>query len=67
MNIGKLISTFVVSCLFALSLTMGANVKAQTGGAQISRTSEAQGNSQMTGKKKHGKHKHKKASHHHSY
>ncbi|HEU0175470.1 MAG TPA: hypothetical protein VFV58_14505 [Blastocatellia bacterium] len=65
MNIGKLISTFVVGCLFALSLTMGANVKAQTGSPQLMRTSGAQENSQNMGKKKHGKHKHKKASHHH--
>jgi len=63
MNIGKLISTFVVSCLFALSLTMGANVDAQTGGAKLRKTSEAQESSQKMSKKKHGKHKHKKASH----
>jgi hypothetical protein len=61
MNIGKLISTFVVSCLFALSLTMGANVNAQTG---VRRTSEAQESSQKMSKKKHGKHKHKRVSHH---
>ena len=63
MNIRKLISTFAISCLFALSLTMGANVNAQIGGAQVNRTSDAQENSQKMGKKKHHKHKHKKATH----
>lgn len=63
MNIGKLISTFVVSCLFALSLTMGANVNAQTRDAKLRRTSEAQESSQKASKKKHHKRKHKKASH----
>jgi len=65
MNIGKLISTVVVSCLFALSLAMGANVNAQTGGANVMRAGETQLSSQKMSKKKHGKHKHKKSSHHH--
>jgi len=64
MNIGKLISMFVVSCLFTLSLAMGANVNAQTGGAKLRKTSEEQENSQKMSKKKTGKHKHKKAHHH---
>ena len=66
MNIGKLISMFVVSCLFALSLAMGANVNAQTKGAKLMRTSETQEKSQKMGKKKTGKPEHKKASHHRS-
>jgi hypothetical protein len=65
MNIGKLISMFVVSCLFALTLAMGTNVNAQTKGAKFTRTSEAQENSQKMSKKKPGKHKHKKATHRH--
>jgi len=64
MKIGKLISTFVISCLFVFSLAKGTNVNAQAGGAKLMKTSEAQEKSQKTGKKKHGKHEHKKAHHH---
>jgi hypothetical protein len=63
MNIGKLISMFVVSCLFSLSLAVGANVNAQTSGAKLRKTSEMQEKSQKMSKKKHGKPQHKKASH----
>jgi hypothetical protein len=63
MNIGKLISVFVVSCLFSLSLAMGANVNAQTRDAKLRKTSEMQEKSQKMNKKKHGKPAHKKASH----
>jgi hypothetical protein len=55
MNIGKLISMFVVSCLLALSLAMGANVNAQTKGAKLTRTSATQMKSHKMGKKKAGK------------
>ena len=55
MNIGKLISMFVVSCLFAISLAMGANVNAQTKGAKLTRTSATQEKSQKMSKKKTGK------------
>jgi hypothetical protein len=65
MNIGKLISMFVVSCLFTLSLAMGANVSAQTKGAKLRKTSEMQESSQKMSKKKPGKHHHKKPSHRH--
>jgi hypothetical protein len=65
MNIGKLISMFVVSCLFTLSLTMGTNVNAQTRDSKLMKTSETQEKSQKMSKKKPGKHKHKKARHHH--
>jgi hypothetical protein len=64
MNIGKLISMFVVSCLFALSLAMDTNVNAQTQGAKPMRTSETQEQSQKMSKKKHRKHEHKKTHHH---
>jgi hypothetical protein len=64
MKIGKLISMFVVSCLFSLSLAMGANVNAQTGGAKLRKTGETQENSQKMDKKKTHKHKHKKGNHH---
>ena len=64
MNIGKLISMFVVSCLFALSLASGANVKAQTGGPNLVRTNATQESSQNMSKKKHGKHHHKKSHQH---
>ena len=65
MNIGKLISMFVVSCLFALSLAMGANVNAQTKGSKF--TGETQEKSQKMGKKKPAKHHKKaKAGHHRS-
>jgi hypothetical protein len=63
MNIGKLISMFVVSCLFALSLAVGANVNAQTKGAKLRKTSEMEEKTQKMGKKKHGKPEHKKARH----
>jgi len=64
MKFGKLISMFVVSCLFSLSLAVGANVNAQTtGGAQLRKTSEMQ--EKKMGKKKHGKHEHKKTHHRH--
>jgi len=62
MNIGKLISMSVVSCLFALSLAVGTNVNAQNEGAKLSRTSETQEKSQKMSKKKHRKHEHKKTS-----
>ena len=62
MNFGKLISTSVVSCLFALSLVMGTNVNAQNEDAKLRRTSETQEKSQKMSKKKHRKHEHKKAS-----
>jgi hypothetical protein len=64
MNIGKLISMFVVSCLFALSLAMGTNVNAQTKGPKLMKTSETQEKSQKMNKKKPGKHEQKKAHHH---
>ena len=51
MNIGKLISMFVVSCLFSLSLAMSANVNAQTKGAKLRKTSEMQEKSQKMNKK----------------
>jgi len=63
MNIGKLISMFVVSCLFALGLAMGTNVNAQTKGEKLMRTSATQEKSQKMSKKKAGKPEHKKASH----
>ena len=68
MKIGKLISMFIVSCLFALTLAMGMNVNAQTKGAKLTRTSATQEKSHKTGKKKTGKpaeskFEHKKASH----
>ncbi len=63
MKIGKLISMFVVSCLFALSLAMGANVNGQTRGSKLMKTSETQEKSQKMSKKKPGKHEHKKAHH----
>ena len=63
MKIGKLISMFVVSCLFALSLAMGANVDAQTKGAKLRKTSEMQEKSQKMSKKKPGKTEYKKAPH----
>ena len=66
MNIGKLISTFVVSCLFTLSLAMGMNVNAQTRDARLMRTSEAQEKSHKVSKKKHHKHEHNKKERHHS-
>ena len=62
MNIGKLISMSVVSCLFALSLVLGANVNAQNQDANLRRTSETQEKSQKVSKKKHRKHDHKKVS-----
>jgi len=62
MNFGKLISTSVVSCLFALSLAVGTNVNAQNEGAKLRRTSETQEKSQKMSKKKHKKHDHKKVS-----
>jgi len=65
MNIGKLISSFVVSCLFALSLAMGANVNAQTGGVGPAMMGRTQDSSQKMSKKRHHKHKHKKSNHHH--
>jgi hypothetical protein len=65
MNIGKLISMFVVSCLLSFGLAMGANVNAQTsGGAKLRKTGEMQ--EKKMGKKKHGKPEHKKARHHRS-
>jgi hypothetical protein len=67
MNIGKLISMFVVSCLFTLSLAMGTNVNAQNRDAKLMRTSEIQENSRKMSKKKHRKHEHKKAHHHRGY
>jgi hypothetical protein len=66
MKIGKLISTFVVSCLFSLSLAAGANVNAQTQDPQLRKTSEMQEKSQKMSKKKHGKREHKKSHHHRS-
>jgi hypothetical protein len=59
---------FVVSCLFALSLAMGANVNAQTKGAKLTSTSATQEKSHKMSKKKTGKpagskFEHKKASH----
>ncbi len=63
MKIGKLISMFVVSCLFALSLAMGANVDAQTKGAKLRKTSEMQESSKKMSKKKPSKPEHKKARH----
>lgn len=72
MKIGKLISMFVVGCLFALSLARGANVNAQTGGvypvaqtggANPMRTNQMQQSNQGMSKKKHGKHHHKKSHH----
>ena len=63
MKIGKLISMFVVSCLFTLSLAMGANVDAQTKGAKLRKTSEMQESSKKMSKKKPGKPEHKKAHH----
>ena len=67
MNIGKLISTFVVSCLFTLSLAMGMNVNAQTRDARLMRTSATPENSHKMSKKKHHKHEHNKGRHHHGY
>jgi len=61
MKIGKLISMFVVSCLFSLGLAAGANVNAQTQNPQLRKTSEMQEQSQKMGKKKHHKHGHKKS------
>jgi len=61
MNIGKLFSMFVVSCLFSLSLAVGANVNAQTQNPQLRKTSEMQEQNQKMGKKKHHKHGHKKS------
>jgi hypothetical protein len=63
MKIGKLISMFVVGCLFSLSLAAGANVKAQTQNPQLRKTSEMQEKSQKMGKKKHHKRGHKKEHH----
>jgi hypothetical protein len=57
---------FVVSCLFSLSLAVGANVNAQTKGAKLRKTSEMQEKTQKMNKKKHGKPYHKKPSHHRS-
>jgi len=66
MNIGKLFSMFVVSCLFSLSLALGANVNAQTENPQLRKTSEMQEKNQKMGKKKHHKREHKKSHHHRS-
>jgi hypothetical protein len=63
MKIGKLISMFVVSCLLALSLASGANVKAQTASPNLMRTNATPESSQNMNKKKHGKHHHKKNHH----
>ena len=63
MKFGKLISMFVISCLFSLSLAVGANVKAQTENPQLRKASEMQEKSQKMGKKKHHKHGHKKSHH----
>ena len=63
MKIGKLISMFVVSCLFSLSLAVGANVNAQTQNPQLRKTSEMQEKSEKMGKKKHHKRGHKKERH----
>ncbi|MBO0859621.1 MAG: hypothetical protein J2P21_14265 [Chloracidobacterium sp.] len=60
MNIGRLISMFVVSCLLTLSLATGANVKAQTPGVNPTTTNPAPVSYQNMSKKKHGKHHHKK-------
>jgi hypothetical protein len=62
MKIGKLISMFVVGCLFALSLGMSTNVNAQTKGAKLRKTSEMQESTQKMSKKK-PKHGHKKSYH----
>jgi hypothetical protein len=67
MNIGKLISKFIVSCVFTFSLAMGTNVNAQTQDANLMRTSATQEKSHKMSKKKHRKHEHKKAHHHRGY